>query len=470
MMRCNVIFSLLAALLWAASAFSSAFAAHPSLADFAFGLVLEPEGPGAVYQVTPPEAVYRRVTRPDLGDIRVFNANGDPVPHALRRPDLSEAGEEPPWVSLPFFPLFQAPSEDGGDVWLQIITDDTGAILRTRPKNRNGADIPRAYLVDTGALAGPPNALRLDWTQSGDSLVARVSVAAGRDLDEWATLVPSATLVRLRYGDHRLSRRTIRLSRSPSRYLRITWPEAARSARITAVEARGLSKSGRSARRYVQVPGYSAEGQKPAFEFDTEGRFPADEVTVLLTEPNSLIQGALFSRPREEAEWRFRARGLFHHLVVEEAELIGDPVSIPMVSDRYWRLEIESEDSGLGGSPPVLKLGYIPHELLFLARGAGPFTLAFGSYQAEPATAPANPLLQMVNRKDRGGLIRRASTGEIVPLAGADGLIPPPAPLPWKRYLLWAVLILGVAAVGWLAWGLYRQMQSSTNEDSEPSG
>ncbi|MFW6374090.1 MAG: DUF3999 domain-containing protein [Thermodesulfobacteriota bacterium] len=468
-MKCKAFPSLLATLLWAGSAFSSAFAAHPSSADFAFGLVLKPEGPGAVYQVTPPEAVYRRVTRPDLGDIRVFNANGEPVPHALRRPDPAEAGEEPPWISLPFFPLFQAPSEEGGDVWLQIITDDTGAILRTRPKNRDEADIPGAYLVDAGKLAEPPNALRLDWTQSGDSLVARVSVSAGRDLNEWVTLVPSTTLVRLRYGEHRLSRQTIQLPRPQARYLRISWPEAARSARITAVEARGLSKSGRSARLYVQISGHSAEGEKPAFEFDAGGRFPADEVTVLLTEPNSLIQGALFSRPREEAEWRFRARGLFHHLVVEDTELVGDPVSISMVSDRYWRLEIESEDAGLGGSPPVLELGYIPHELLFLARGAGPFTLAFGSYQAEPAAAPANPLLQMVNRKDRGGLIRRASTGEMIPLAGADGLIPPPPPIPWKRYLLWAVLILGVAAVGWMAWGVYRQMQSSSNEDSEAS-
>ncbi|MFW5637502.1 MAG: DUF3999 family protein, partial [Thermodesulfobacteriota bacterium] len=341
--------------------------------------------------------------------------------------------------------------------------------LRTRPKNRGEADIPGAYLVDAGELAEPPNALRLDWTQAGDSLVARVSVSAGRDLNEWVTLVPSTTLVRLRYGEHRLSRQTIQLPRPQARYLRISWPEAARSARITAVEARGLSKSGRSARRYVQISGHSAEGEKPAFEFDAGGRFPADEVTVLLTEPNSLIQGALFSRPREEAEWRFRARGLFHHLVVEDTELVGDPVSISMVSDRYWRLEIESEDAGLGGSPPVLELGYIPHELLFLARGAGPFTLAFGSYQAEPAAAPANPLLQMVNRKDRGGLIRRASTGEMIPLAGADGLIPPPPPIPWKRYLLWAVLILGVAAVGWMAWGVYRQMQSSSNEDSEAS-
>ena len=468
-MKCNAFLSLLAALLWAASAFS-AFAANPSLEDFAFGLVLEPEGPGAVYQVTPPEAVYRRVTRPDLGDIRVFNANGEPVPHALRRPDPSNAGEEPPWVSLPFFPLFQAPSEDGGEVWLQIITDDTGAILRTRLDNRGEADIPHAYLVDAGALAGPSSVLRLDWTQSGDSLVARVSVSAGRDLDEWVTLVPSTTLVRLRYGDHRLSRQTIQLPRPQARYLRISWPEAARSARITAVEARGLSKPGRSARRHVEITGHSTEADKPAFEFDAEGRFPADEVTVLLAESNSLIQGALFSRPREEAEWRFRGRGLFYHLVVEDTELVGDPVSIPIVSDRYWRLEIESEDSGLGGSPPVLKLGYIPHELLFLARGAEPFTLAFGSYRAEPPAAPANPLLQIVNRKDRGGLIQRASTGDIVPLAGADGLIPPPPPIPWKRYLLWGVLILGVAAVGWMARGLYRQMQSTSNGDSDPPG
>lgn len=469
MIRTGLFFGL-AVFFWTVFAFSFAGAVPPVLEDFAFGVVLEPEGAGAVYRVTLPEVVYRRSTRSDQGDIRVFNGSGEPVPHAIRRPDTPDAGEEAASTPLSFFPLFRTPSGDDGDILLQIITDDTGAILRTRSKNRGEAETPRAYLVDVGEPAEPPDELWLDWTQTGDSMVATVSISASRDLDRWVPLVPSATLVRLRYGDHRLRRQTIRLPRRNARYLRISWPAEARSARITAVEARFLPKPGLPSRRHIRITGRPAGEEKPVFEFDAEGRFPVDEVTVLLPEPNSLVQGDLFSRPREKAEWRLRDQGIFYHLMVDHSELVSEPAAVPSVSDRYWRLEIRSEETGLGGSPPVLKLGYIPHELLFLARGEGPFTLAFGSYRAEPATAPANPLLQVLDREESGGLIRRASIGEVVSLTGEEALIPPPPALPWKRYLLWAVLILGVSTVGWMAWGLYRRMQSTSADDSKPDG
>lgn len=52
----------------------------------------------------------------------------------------------------------------------------------------------------------------------------------------------------------------------------------------------------------------------------------------------------------------------------------------------------------------------------------------------------------------QGGLIRK-HTFKIA-------LRPPPEALPWKRYLLWALLVLGVALLGVLARSAAQEMNS----------
>ena len=76
-----------------------ALATTATLQDFAYGLRVEAAGTGPIWELTLPEAVYRGVTRADLGDLRVFNAAGVVVPHALRLPEAI-AREAPPAVSL----------------------------------------------------------------------------------------------------------------------------------------------------------------------------------------------------------------------------------------------------------------------------------------------------------------------------------------------------------------------------------
>ncbi|MGH9861462.1 MAG: DUF3999 family protein, partial [Candidatus Acidiferrales bacterium] len=52
--------------------------------DFAYGIPIQAGARSALYQVEIPLAVYRGVTRSDLGDVRVFSGAGETVPHALK--------------------------------------------------------------------------------------------------------------------------------------------------------------------------------------------------------------------------------------------------------------------------------------------------------------------------------------------------------------------------------------------------
>ena len=77
---------------------------EPRLEDFARAIDLTPTQPRAVHTALLPIEVYRGVTRADLGDLRVFNAGGQPVPHALRTLDAPDDREDR-FVDLRFFPI-----------------------------------------------------------------------------------------------------------------------------------------------------------------------------------------------------------------------------------------------------------------------------------------------------------------------------------------------------------------------------
>ena len=68
-----------------------------------------------------PDAVYQGVTRADLGDVRVFNAEGQPVPHAFC---TAPAAAEPTITeqSLPVFELREARRERSGGSRIEVQT------------------------------------------------------------------------------------------------------------------------------------------------------------------------------------------------------------------------------------------------------------------------------------------------------------------------------------------------------------
>ena len=72
--------------------------------DFAFGLPVEVDGSEALYEVEIPASVYQGTTRADLGDLRVFNGDGEPVPFALE-PRQPQRAQTPQPVAVQYFPL-----------------------------------------------------------------------------------------------------------------------------------------------------------------------------------------------------------------------------------------------------------------------------------------------------------------------------------------------------------------------------
>lgn len=207
-----------------------------------------------------------------------------------------------------------------------------------------------------------------------------------------------------------------------------------------------------------EIFGFSM-AQIPLFLIFCAARFPVNKVRFRFTGKNTLVKASIFSRTDDGAPWRYRQGGIFYNLEIDKSSLVQDTLSVGPVSDRFWRVKI-FDASADSNSIPVFELGWTPQELLFLARGEGPFVLAYGSARlSENAPSGSFPaLLSNVMEEGGGSLLKTATPGERIELGGAGQLVPEPPPLPWKKWLLWGMLVIGVVIIAWMAISLGRGM------------
>ncbi len=422
------------------------------LEDFAYGMKLKVNGGSPVVSLRLPAEVYQGCVRPDLGDLRVFNAHG-PVPHLLRPPQPEQAAR--PAQSLPFFPLAEPTNGDSGIADLGISIGSSGAIIAFRagqaaPASQNIA----AYLLDASALKSRPDWLEFTW--SGGQFSASVRVDASDDLNSWQTLVSSAALAELSFGGHQLLRKRIELGgQAAGKYLRLTWPQGREGISLSAVQAGYESETRAQARSLLPLNGTpdSAAPGRTAWLYSTGGYFPADQFNIRLPEQNALAEFIISSRPDDQAAWQRRTSLLVWQLTVDGVKLESGRLTLPPVTDRFWRLETEA-----GSAAPVLELGWLPGQLVFMAQGEPPYTLAYGRAGLEPARSQVGQLLKAAEPVSGGKLVAAAEAGPQRVLAGQAAL-ELKKEIPWRVWLLWAGLIAGVLAVGAMAWKLFREME-----------
>jgi Protein of unknown function (DUF3999) len=449
--------------------FVPALAAAERPQDFGYGIPLAVDGREAFYEVEVPRAVYRGVVRADLGDARVFNAAGESVPHAFRpRVMVSKAAPQPVKVAL--FPLRTgAPvGVDGLDLRVEKSGDRTVVNLRTRDGKPAGGTTLVGYVADASNVEGRVRAILLELPSGADHVISRVTVAASDDLRQWTTLASGASVLRLAAGGERLEQLRIEFPARKAKYLRLTWP-----GRGTALELAGLTvEPGETIvdalRQWQEVPGLAVKGRPGEFEVDLGGQFPVDRLRVALPQPNTVAVIEILARAKPADPWRRVTGATVYRLNREGEELKSPDIAIGGTADRYWLVKIDQRGGGIGGGQPALAAGWVPHRLVFAARGGAPFQLAYGSRDAKPAAYAIATLVP--GYEDEAALDLKSAQAVTKSETVAIGVAQTAAPQPlggetalreridWKRSALWGSLVLGVAVLGLMAFRLGRQM------------
>jgi hypothetical protein len=430
--------------------------------DFAYGFTVDLEGDSPLWQLSVPDEVYRKTTRADLADVRVFDRNDKIVPHLVRRPPALLADRPAP-RQLAVFPLHGPAGASASGRRLRVVTNERGEVVRVFADDlpRGAADRIVAYLIDVGRPEQMPDRLELAWTAAGTrGFAVTVDLESSDDLSRWRTVVAGVTLADLSSEGAALVHREIDLPQFDARYLRIDWPAALSGVELTRVDASFPAPQQAPAHRTLEVVGVPAGGTPQAYEFDAEGMRPVDQVRVLLAERNAVFRADILSRSAPGDDWRRRHSGTFYRLERDGTSVQSAPAQFAATTDRYWRLEIASGQSWTGG-PPTFELRWVPDVLTAVAQGERPFTVAFGRAAAEPAVPVADGLLGVIQDEQGRALIGGASASDVVALGGESRLVPPAPPLPWRTWILWSVLVCGVGLLGWMVRQLAMGMRSS---------
>ena len=192
-----------------------------------------------------------------------------------------------------------------------------------------------------------------------------------------------------------------------------------------------------------------------------------DRLRVALPEANTIVQIEVLTRDRAEQPWRSVARGVAYRLNRSGSEMLSPDIAISAPAERWWMIRIDQRGGGLGSGLPTLNAGWVPHQLVFAARGAAPFTLAYGNRGAVPGALPIASLIPGY-RDDAVGTVRVAKT-DATPTVNVQaasmqaqkelgGAVRLEEQTDWKRWSLWAVLGLGVVVLGGMAWRLMKQL------------
>ena len=446
---------------------ASSAAAAERPADFAYGMAIGTDGQHGLYEIDIPAAVYRAVTRADLGDVRIFNGQGEVVPHALRSRVAirKQAGVA---VKLPLFPLWGEGGNKVDDLNLHIEKRRDGMIVDVQSRAKSGAEKKlRGYLLDASGLQQPLTTLEFDWQSRAGDFIGTVRIEGSDDLSNWNVLADNAALARLSFEGHQVKRSRVEVRAAKAKYLRISWPENQAPLEALAVVAESSPTVIASPRLWQSFTASAAAGTAGEYNYDLGGAIKFDRLRVQLPQVNTLVQVQVFSRAKSSDEWRSVTSALAYRLRQRDAEINSPEIIVTSQGERYWLLRVDQKGGGVGSGALTMEIGWVPHKLVFAARGAGPFQLAYGSARVKPAGLAIESLIPGYQTTSEFK-VARATLGAPATLAGASRLS---ASRDYKTLALWGSLIFGVTLLGWMALRLSRQVanpaaESSTTENS----
>lgn len=428
--------------------------------DYAYSATLRVTGSGPAYVAPLPLEVYRAVAHADLSDICVVNSSGEVVPFAVRRPE-SPPSNTPEPVTLRLFPIRGTSDGSGEALRLRLRQGETAVDIERGPAVA-ATDRPSRYLVDARALQQPIAKIRIGWDAAATDFSARLEIDASDDLEQWRPIISGAQVVSLHYAGQEFVRNEVSIPPTRASFLRLTWSRVADSPVITNVSAIALATEAPLQRLSLQVPG-AATNREGEFDFNLGARPPVERVNLLLPERNSVVRAEFLIPVTGTRDWRSVAEGQIYDLGVPgSGDLVNGPISVTPMPEQHWRVQISEAGGGIGHGVPRLEVSWIPSEVLFLARGNGPFKLLFGNADAESLALTPDAILNPAGAQDSShrDLQPGHATLEAAQVLGGPMRLKPAAPATdWKRWILWTVLLAGVGVLASMAWRLLKSIE-----------
>jgi len=420
---------------------------------------------GAFVTLPLPASAYGHSLAPGLADLRVVDAGGQRVPFAwlpLRDAQVQSQDLLQPTTAYPL-PRRAAPGATLASPVEVLVQGDS---IRVRRLGDGKAAKPDAlspgWLFDLGERkAGQPAPQRLRLAWSGPA-----EFGAGFDIDtsdtlrEWRS-AGSGQVMALASPAGPLVQRELPLPPNVPRFVRLVWRDAATAPQLTGAEAvtvKQITEVQDQPETLLIQPGSepAAKTVPPvnALHFDLGGNLPVVTIELQLPPGTRVAPVRLQGRQRADEAWRELGSAVFYRIERDGTASRSPPHPL-QTTVRYLRVLPDERSGALDPAGTSLTVQAHLARLVFARQGQPPYRLLAGAADAPNGALPIGTLVpQLDDERPRLGRAQLGPWAEVAAVAQEAAATERKAALrPW---LLWGVLLAGVAGLGAMVWKLAR--------------
>ena len=442
--------------------------AHAEEPAYRFQAPITVEKTAAFVQLQLPASAYGRSLGSGLQDLRIVDARGERVPFAVLAPRAAEAKSIEQQRDAVLYPLPAKPAANG--VWASPV-EVTVLGERISVKRLGGAAVANRTAVSGGWLFDlgerkktdpPPQSLRVQWTGPAE-FSAAFRFETSDDLRSWRH-GSAGQLLALTSASGPLTQPSVVLPANAGRFVRLVWADAAAApalsgAKVIAATPSSVTLDAPTELVFATSPGPASklapdDAAPRALHYDLGGTLPVVQVDLQLAPGTRVAPVRFEGRNHSDEAWRELGSSVFYRLE-RGSEVSRSPPLALNTSARYLRVVPDARAAALDAGLTKLVLQAPLASLVFATQGAAPYMLWAGADKAAASALPVATLVPALD--DERARFGRATLGEwseVTAVARAAERQNQRAALrPW---LLWAVLLAGVAGLAFMVWRLTR--------------
>ncbi|MBB5020053.1 hypothetical protein HNQ59_003366 [Chitinivorax tropicus] len=415
------------------------------------------QGSGPFHRLTVPMSVVLAASDPYLADLRVFNNQGEAVPFSLIR-ETGQSRQALNHTELLPFPLKGEPGQPADTMMVQVSRNNEGTVIQVSPQaapSRQAETV--GYVLDASRIDAPLVRLNLDWDASQTGF-QRVRIETSDDLRSWHPL-NVAQLARLAYNGQQISQQTIELDHTRARYLRLLWESPQSAPRLDKVSLAYGDRTWQAAPTVWSGPLQASHDAKHGLVLTLPRPLQIDQLDIQLAQTNTLIPVQIAGRQEARQTWMPLVSDVVYRLQQQGGEWTHQQLQLPGTLVKYLSIQADERGGGFGQPLPTFRIGSTAHQLVFLAKGNGPYRLQVGQAGKQSISLPIDTLIPGWGTP-RAPTITTASLGELHSSSGANlgqsVTLNDTSTPDWNKAALWVVLLLGVAVLGGMVWQLTR--------------
>lgn len=377
---------------------------------------------------------------------------------------------------MPVYPIYEYQLNDPAELDIKIKHSDSHHSDSTVSLKINSQvkDAKNIYLVDAGKDHPALQSLSVDWLGGKDALLS-LDILASDDLKTWSD-AGHAVLLKTSSDDKTLLQNNVTLDfPTEKRFLQLR-PSDNGALILTKINASySNSQATKPHLHWQELQFLSRELNKKNSEinldFESPGRYAISRLRVTLPETNTITHVNVLARKSNHDAWQYISTSSLYHVTRQGKSYTNPDITIYPTSARYWRLQFNQTNGGLGHEDPKLSAGWLPDTLIWNARGNAPFTLQVGnnpdivnhvaidslisSYSAEPEQK-----MKKIQQLPDAGLSTQTDT---TPQSNTQRINAWTSPPDYKRWMLWGGLILGVLLLAGMAYSLLKSKDSASS-------